>query len=745
MEKQIMGLFVEGGEVPVPIRGVGVEIELSGMFAHSQIAQRYRNESDETIEAIYAFPLPTEGVLLGMEIDISGKKLNGSVQSNNQARDTYEDAVTGGNGAFLLRQLSNGLYQMNVGNLKPGEEAEIRIRYGEILRWSGNTLRYRLPTVVAPHYGDPGSAGISREDVPKTTLLAEYPLTLKMTIKGDLARAEMSSPSHAVEIERGESSTLVRLSKDARLDRDFILTFGMDAPSVWEVLTAPDGDRFVALGCLNVPTLGASNKTEARDITIVVDCSGSMSGDSIAQARSALLAILDELNDGDSISILRFGSTMDVWTRRPVILNKQTRERLHSKVSALEADLGGTEIMQAIGKAVGISKPGADILLITDGEAYVDQGELNKIASTSHRFFTVGVGSAVSETVVKTLADVSGGACELVTPNEHMASRIVAHARRMTMPRAHLRIDWCANEYERVGDRNVVFAGDTLPVMAVLDGLPTGSSTATLETEEGSITHETPPQIAEGALAEALPRIVAWYRLNEEISEAAAAEIAVRYQLVTRHTSMVAVLECTQDEKTDGLPTLAEVPQMLAAGWGGLGAIDTIRCSMADAFFEPRLSSISFNEVEGKSHDRDDIPAFYREKRDGDTSETLCSPGMYLLLWRIQMRGLDEITGDFLHSLEDPRFFVEAAQVELSQEIHEWLENLIQSRQDMGIGEIRRMTVLAFIAGLLDLIDADKKRRFRALRRAVQKEISLHPIPDELYIQVADELKILAM
>jgi len=722
-----MGLFANRNEVPVPLRGVDVEIEFSGMFAHTRIAQRYRNESNETIEVIYAFPVPTEGVLLGMEIDISGKKLNGIVHAKNQARNTYENAVVAGNGAFLLQQLGDGLYQMNIGNLKPGEEAEIRIRYGELLRWSGNTLRYRLLTVVAPHYGDPGSAGISREDAPKAALLAEYPLTLEMTIKGDLTRGKMDSPSHAVEVVRGPSSIHVRLGKNAHLDRDFILTISMSAPPAWEVLIAPDGERFAALGCLNVPALGGPARQKTRDITIVVDCSGSMNGDSIAQARSALLAILDELRDGDTIAVLRFGSSIDIWTPEPVTLDERQRGLLRGNVCALEADLGGTEIMQAIRKAVGMSKPGADILLITDGEAHVDKAELVKAASMSHRFFTVGVGSAVSETIVKTLADVSGGACELVTPNEHMGDRIVAHARRMSMPLARLDVDWHAIESIHMGYRGVVFAGDTLPIMAILDRQPSDKPSVALDAGNNHFLFEADTQAAEGSLADALPRIVAWHRINSVESAEEATGIAVRYQIVTKHTAMVAVLERAEIEKTDGMPTLADVPQMLAAGWGGVGTPRRY-CAIAQCAeaFDPD-SQISFS-------------------RRFETARNLFAPTMYHLLGALQDWGMYERIGDFMLLLEDPSRFKKIAMIELPIEIHEWLEALAKSRQDMVIEEARSVVILAFLACLLDLVAADKERLgmqryFRVLRRAVKKEIKINPVPKELRIQIADWLK----
>ena len=50
---------------------------------------------------------------------------------------------------------------------------------------------------------------------------------------------------------------------------------------------------------------------------------------------------------------------------------------------------------------------------------------------SGHRFFTVGVGSAVNERLVRDLAERTGGAAELVSPNEAMAERVHRHFKRI--------------------------------------------------------------------------------------------------------------------------------------------------------------------------------------------------------------------------------------------------------------------------------------------------------------------------
>jgi len=74
-------------------------------------------------------------------------------------------------------------------------------------------------------------------------------------------------------------------------------------------------------------------------------------------------------------------------------------------------------------------------LLITDGEVWESDEIIDKMKKSGHRVFTIGVGSSVSEGFVRQLARETGGACELVVPNEAMSEKIVRHFKRIFLPR----------------------------------------------------------------------------------------------------------------------------------------------------------------------------------------------------------------------------------------------------------------------------------------------------------------------
>ena len=133
--------------------------------------------------------------------------------------------------------------------------------------------------------------------------------------------------------------------------------------------------------------------------------------------------------------------------------------------------MSGTEIGPALEMAYASRAPegiSSDLLLITDGEVWHIDPVLETAASSGHRVFTVGVGSAVSEGFLQALARRTGGACELVTPNEQMAERIVRHFRRIGSPNTRdVHLQWPGTAIEQIPMRiDSVFPHETLHVFA---------------------------------------------------------------------------------------------------------------------------------------------------------------------------------------------------------------------------------------------------------------------------------------
>lgn len=545
------GLWSKGEAIP--LQSVDVLVELSLPIAVTRQQQQYLNTLKTNIEARYVFPVPFDAVLLGLEIHIGERTLQGIVKAKNTAEREYEQAIVQGDSAFLLTKLYEGMYQISLGNILPQESVCLTITWAETMRWDNKTIRYRLPNLIGQHYGDPQIAGIEPANAPTHSGLAAYELSLTAKLMGDLQHAFITSPTHIIETLIGSEDTTVRFILDAWLDRSLTLTMTLPEPPTLTAWSAPDLNSTAVLACLYLATPAAEPKP--HHLTLLIDGSGSMSGLPIEQARVAAKEIIHHLNDGDSCSIAAFGSNTDLLTSEPLQVG-QHRARLLDLCERLTASLGGTEMLRALDRIMPITPEGGDILMVTDGQLYTSENDISYFARNGRRLFTVGVGHSTSEKVLRELSDASGGFCELVNPNENMADHIVSHFRRIRAPRTTPIVHW-SGPVQRQHVPSVVFAGDTATIVARMAEGPI--NTLRVDTAGASMIADVLP--AQGLLSKLLPRIVAAGLLPSDNVKLARTE-AVTYQLITEHTSMVAVLERETCDWSLDLPEVIDVPQM---------------------------------------------------------------------------------------------------------------------------------------------------------------------------------------
>ena len=607
----------------VALQSVNVEAVMENLLCEVTVRQVYHNLEKVNIEAVYTFSLPIDAVLLDMTIKTKTKELKGIVIEKSEAEDKYEDAITDGDTAIMLEQIEPGLYTMNVGNLQPEDEIEISITYAELYKWQDNSLRFFMPTTIAPRYGDPENVGIQLHQTLEYDLMADNPFKITITVLGALSNAFFQSPSHRLDIQKQSEQTVISLKQgEALMDRDFVLNILMESEEKSFALFHRDIDDYIALASF-YPKFPDVKEEAPRCITIIIDCSGSMGGDSIAQARKALYEILELLRPEDFFNVIRFGSACKMLFTAPVKAEAGSLKKAKNLLEIMDADMGGTEIGQAVAAAIksqvpnGISK---EVLLVTDGEVWEWEKLTAEAAKSGLRFFTVGVGSSVSEAFIQTLAEVTGGACELVSPSEDMSEKIVRHFKRIYFPKAeNVTINWpCKPAKMLPAQVNTIYDGDTLYAFAQFRERLAGNVMLTAKLENGETLTQSLPvhQASYSKNKDDLPCTIARMAAASEIKSLISAEktapIAVKYQLMSRHTNYLAIDVKADGKKAQTLPALRKTPQMLAAGWGGTGAmVSEIKAEYGSPTFcrrdiskqIPLFCTISLDEVKRRHID----------------------------------------------------------------------------------------------------------------------------------------------
>lgn len=89
----------------LPLLSITAKASIKDVTASVSLAQEYLNDTQETLDAVYVFPVPVRAAVCRFEmVRENGKRIVGIVQETEEARETYREAVEMGHTASLMEQ-----------------------------------------------------------------------------------------------------------------------------------------------------------------------------------------------------------------------------------------------------------------------------------------------------------------------------------------------------------------------------------------------------------------------------------------------------------------------------------------------------------------------------------------------------------------------------------------------------------------------------------------------------------------
>ena len=586
-------------EAPVPLTGVGVHGTVTGRMAKVSIRQRFENRENNPIEAVYKFPMPEGSSVCGFVVASGDRILRGRVEERDEAFRLYDDALARGDGGYLLDEERPNIFTLSVGNVLPGHVVEIEISYVTTLESNGNEVRFFLPTTISPRYVPadmPDENGIPVRALvnPGFRLDVPYGLQLHLDIAGKDEIGGIECPSHAVRTSYGENAISVEFSSDTvAMDHDFVLTITRAKGFENAGYSFTDDEHGYVQLDFSPRLEGATGGRGPDEVIFVLDCSGSMGGPSIEQAKKALEVFLRGMSAGTRFNIYRFGSSFEKVFTSSVAYSPDTLNRALGRLALIDADLGGTELLRPLMDIYQIAAPSEgtrSIILLTDGQVGNESEMLDLVKRDSRtRLFTVGIGYGPNEYLVRQLARVSGGALEMVAPGERIEPKVLRLFNKVMKGAVEsLVIDWGAR-VEQAPLRPTVHDGECVSLFARIPGGLFRPDAVNLHgmVEGKAVAWEVPVRPVEGVEA-ALPLLWARARISdleegvvsgegsrqgyrkEKAVENEIVALAKQYGILSRDTSFVTVESRTDAQRTGAEIELRKVPSMLTRGWGGV-------------------------------------------------------------------------------------------------------------------------------------------------------------------------------
>lgn len=583
--------------IPAPLVATDVQVQVVGAIARTRVMQRFVNPGSDWREGVYLFPLPESAAVDHLDMRIGARVIAGEIRERAAARRDYDLARQEGRKAALVEQERANLFTTSVAPIGPGEEITVAIEYQESLRFDAGRYSLRFPMAITARYSPPARTGGAPDAQPANPVNDAarigrptidpaqgkgLPVTLDILIDPGFPLAAIDSRFHAVDVEEAAGNRYrVRLSSGpVPADRDFELTFAPDvgaAPGA-AVFGETRDDGAYALIMLVPPAAQLDAVHVPREVTFIIDTSGSMAGTSIVQAKAALGVALSQLQGGDRFNVIAFSSQARALFAEPVPVDPATLAQAQAFAARLHAS-GGTEMREALELALA---PGAaegfvrQVVFLTDGAVGNEDALFALIRERlgDRRLFTIGIGSAPNGHFMRKAAQFGRGTFTSIGDAREVAERMAALFVKLRSPvLTDIVIDWPAGATAWPQAIPDLHAGE--PIVATARFAALSGEVALRGRRNGRPWHATLPLATTGG-AQGVG--VLWARaaidaLEDARIEGADAEsvrakivrIALDHHLVSRHTSLVAVdVEATM---IPGTPiTRTRVPGNTPAG-----------------------------------------------------------------------------------------------------------------------------------------------------------------------------------
>lgn len=442
----MLGRTTGAGATPLllPLKRTDVQLRLIAGVVSATVTQVFSNDTAQALEAIYLFPLPSRAAVTDMELRVGDRRIRSVVQEKAEARATYEAAREAGQAAALMESERPNLFRTSLANFMPGEEAAVTFTYTEMAEVLGGIYTVTFPMVVGQRYFPVTALSVETNGTESagasSPAQALNPPVLDRATD-PVNRVHLTLEIYGMPVERVTSSThaLTTQSLVGRpgawrvmpaggavlADRSFSAEieppFAEDPVPSW----VTHAGRESLYGLLTVfPPLvpGVAAAVAPRDVVFLIDTSGSMSGESIVQARRGLEACLAMLRPEDRFAIIRFAGEFSLFRPALEAASTQRLDEARTYIAGLAAD-GGTEMQPALRHALQMLADSSRLPLVvfmTDGCVGNEEELMRLLASElgRARLFTFGIGSAPNEYLMRKMAELGRGQSRFIRAEE---------------------------------------------------------------------------------------------------------------------------------------------------------------------------------------------------------------------------------------------------------------------------------------------------------------------------------------
>jgi Ca-activated chloride channel family protein len=501
---------IQDRDVALPLKHTDVKAAISGYIASVDVTQQFHNPYDQKIEAIYVFPLPYNAAVNEFIMTIGERRIRGIIREREEAKEIYQAAKEQGYTASLLTQERPNVFTQSVANIEPGKQVDIFIKYFHTLAYDDGWYEFVFPMVVGPRFNPPHStngvgavprnaAGSSGQSTEVTYLKpgerSGHDIAVSVDIHAGVEIEELVSHSHVLTQAKhtADHITVSLNPNDSIPNKDLVLRYkvaGEKLKANWLGHKGEKENYFTLM--LYPPKELTALKRHPLELVFVLDCSGSMSGQPLAQAKAAIARALKQMQPDDTFQLINFSNDARQLGRKPLPATPQNIRKGLDYLASLDSE-GGTMMVEGIKAALDFPHDAERlrfVCFLTDG--YIGNeteilAEIEKRLGAS-RIFSFGIGSSVNCYLMDAMAKVGRGTVAYLGGNDSAAELMDLFIQRISHPAlTDIMIDWHGLQVTEVFPSRLpdLFTGRPVIITGKYSG-QTANGYITLQGEVGS-------------------------------------------------------------------------------------------------------------------------------------------------------------------------------------------------------------------------------------------------------------------
>jgi Ca-activated chloride channel family protein len=388
----------------LPLVAESLRISIDRQFAKTVLEQAYVNDSGARLEGRALVRAGGAARVQGFAYWNGETKIVGEVFEKETARRVYAETTGQLRDPALLEQVGEGAFAFRVFPIEPRERKRIEVTLGQRLPRHGARVEYRLP--LGPVVTD-----------------------IALDLDDDRGVSNLTSPTHTltvVELPNGVRRVRARAPAPTR---ELVVQYDVaEKPFSPSVAVHRDAGEDAYLS-IAMPTAPARDDVSAKDVTLVLDHSGSMSGEPMAEARAAAAAVVERLKPQDRVNVIAFDDGVDLLYGAPRAVTDAVRREATAYIDRIR-EAGGTDLGRALSRALAAQVAGDAgrprvVLFFTDGQSPAPPVfEAARKDPGDARVFTVGLGTGVDKPLLSRLAAEKRGRFTFIESADAIKPRV---------------------------------------------------------------------------------------------------------------------------------------------------------------------------------------------------------------------------------------------------------------------------------------------------------------------------------